>query len=111
AVILAAEIVITLADFVVEDEVRRVMGGVFPGERVTHAVMGIVYGAMLGYLVPELLAWSEAPTAMVFQPADAPFWLRWLLVPMAAGVLLSGLRDLAVVFELPHAGYPWASKG
>src|SRR5580698_4856016 len=42
--LVAVEIVITLRDFVVEDTVRRPLGGVFAGERVTHAVMGIVYG-------------------------------------------------------------------
>jgi hypothetical protein len=110
AVILLAEIVITLADFVVEDQVRRSLGGVFAGERVTHAIMGIIYGAMLAHLVPVMWSWSAAPTALVFQPADAPVALRWLLMAMAAGVLLSGLRDLAVLFELPGSAWPWASR-
>src|SRR5580698_613627 len=41
AALLVIEIVITLTDFVVEDTVRKPLGGVFPGERVTHALMGI----------------------------------------------------------------------
>jgi hypothetical protein len=48
AALLLAEIAITLRDFVVEDTVRRPLGGVYPGERVMHAVMGIVYGAAYG---------------------------------------------------------------
>ena len=39
AALLAAEIIFTLTDFVVEDAVRRTLGGVYPGERVMHAVM------------------------------------------------------------------------
>jgi len=42
--LLALEITITMYDFVVEDTSRRSIGGVYPAERVTHAVMGIVYG-------------------------------------------------------------------
>src|SRR5207237_277166 len=50
--LLATEIVITLRDFVVEDKVRAPLGGVFAGERVTHALMAIIYGAMLANLLP-----------------------------------------------------------
>ena len=53
AALLAAEIVLTLTDFVVEDTVRRFLGGVYQGERVMHAVMGLMYGAMLAYLTPR----------------------------------------------------------
>jgi hypothetical protein len=58
AALLAGEIVTTLRDFVVEDTVRRPLGGVFPGERVTHALMGIVYGAALAHLAPEIIGGS-----------------------------------------------------
>src|SRR5215510_3544694 len=47
AAILAVEIVLTMADFVIEIDVRRSLGDVYAGERVTHAVMGILYGAAL----------------------------------------------------------------
>jgi hypothetical protein len=94
ALLLLAEIVITLKDFVVEDRVRKPLGGVYPGERVMHAVMGIVYGAMLANLVPLLLAWTrEAPALRPHDPA-VPLSLRALLFAMAAGVLASGVRDL-----------------
>jgi len=42
AVLLLAEIVLTLWDFVVEDWVRKSLGGLYPGERIMHAVMGIL---------------------------------------------------------------------
>jgi hypothetical protein len=110
AALLLAEIGITLADFVVEDRVRRPLGGVYPGERVMHAVMGIVYGAMLAHLVPELLGWAAAPSALAWAPVEAPAALSWALTAMGAGVLLSGLRDLAAVLSLPPGGWPWSGR-
>ncbi len=103
--IILTEIVITLADFVVEDNVRRRIGGVYPVERVTHAVMGIIYGAMLGHLAPTVWAWSKSPTAMSFEPAPAPPWLTVVLGLMAAGVLASGVRDLVAGFG--GTSWPW----
>ncbi len=107
AALLATEIVLTLKDFVVEDWVRKPLGGLYPGERVTHAVMGIIYGAMLAYLLPHLWAWRSAPTGFAPQTASVPNELRWLLLVMAAGVFLSGLRDLAAALGLPHSNWPW----
>ncbi len=108
AALLVAEIVITMADFVTEDRVRKGVGGVFPGERVTHAVMGIVYGAMLAFLVPVLWGWLGEPTALVIAPAAVPAPLRWALVVAAAGIAVHGLRDLAAVLGLPGSAWPWA---
>ncbi|WP_433926708.1 hypothetical protein AB3662_27760 [Sorangium cellulosum] len=105
AALLLAEIAITLRDFVVEDAVRRPLGGVYPGERVMHAVMGIVYGAALAHLLPELWRWALAPTG--FSRWDAPLALRVLLPGMAAGVLLSGLRDLGAVYGPRWLRFPW----
>lgn len=105
--LLAAEIVITLKDFVVEDRVRKSLGGVYPGERVTHAVMGIIYGAMLANLAPTLLAWWRGATALAAQTVDVPQWLLWALTLMAVGVTLSGARDLYAALALPRCGWPW----
>src|SRR5262250_3512304 len=59
AAILLTEILLTLADFVVEIRVRKPLGDVYGGERITHAVMGILYGAMVANLLPGLWhAWS-----------------------------------------------------
>src|SRR5204862_2279493 len=87
-----AEIVLTLTDFVVEIAVRKQLGDVYAGERVTHAIMGILYGAMLANLLPSLRDWWSRPTGLVFQPAGVPEALRWGLLVMAAGVLASGIR-------------------
>ncbi len=108
--VLVIEIALTLADFVVEARVRRPLGDVYPGERVTHAVMGIVYGAMLASLVPVLLDWAARPTALVLAPASVPETLRLLLVAMAAGVLASGVRDACAALGLPGSAWPWGGR-
>jgi hypothetical protein len=108
SIFLLAEIVITLADFVIEDRVRAPIGGVYPGERVMHAVMGIVYGAFLAHLVPVLVAWYAMPTELAPAAYPVPPLLRWALAAMAAGVFLSGVRDLAASFGLSLARWPHA---
>ena len=105
--LLVAEIFITLRDFVVEDRVRKSLGGVYPGERVTHALMGIIYGAFLAFLIPSLLEWWRAPTSLAPSAEVIPRALRWALAVMALGVFLSGVRDLAAALGLPHGGWPW----
>ncbi|HVE77317.1 MAG TPA: hypothetical protein VNA89_00520 [Gemmatimonadaceae bacterium] len=84
---LVFEIVVTLWDFVEEDRTRTLP----PGERITHAIMGILYGAFLYTLVPELWAWSRSTTG--FEIIDrGPVSL--VLTVFAIGVAGSGLRDL-----------------
>ena len=102
--LLLAEIVITLADFVTEDRVRKALGGVYPGERVTHAIMGLVYGAVLATIVPVIRRWSMMPTGLVVEPAAIPVALRYLMILMAAGVSASGVRDLYAAMKLHQAG-------
>jgi hypothetical protein len=105
--ILVAEIVLTMADFVTEMTVRRPLGDVYAGERVTHAVMGIVYGAMIAVLLPVLSMWSQQPTALRLAPPAVPAVLRWALAVMALGVFVSGARDLYAAARLPHGDWPW----
>ena len=108
--VIVAEIILTLTDFVIEIAVRKQLGDVYAGERVTHAIMGILYGAMAANLIPVLIDWWSRPTGLVVDPAAVPAWLRWTLVVMAGGVVLSGLRDLYAALELPHGGWPWTSS-
>ena len=105
--VLVAEIILTLTDFVVEITARKTLGDVYAGERVTHAVMGILYGAMVACLIPVLMRWWQLPTALFATPADVPGALRWGLVLMAIGVSVSGLRDLYAAYGLPRGGWPW----
>jgi len=106
ALLLIIEVILTLWDFVVEDWVRKPLGGLYPGERVMHAVMGIAYGAMLAFLVPSLRHWWSQPTQLRFAPAGIS-QLRWIITFMAAGVFISGIRDFCAAFELPGSAWPW----
>jgi hypothetical protein len=94
AALLLGEICITLWDFIEEDKIRRLP----PGERAMHAIMGIVYGAFLGFLVPELIAWSRQPAD--FGPSYHGF-PAWMLLAIALGVFVSGIRDLAASARRP----------
>lgn len=106
AALLLIEIALTMADFVVEVEVRKPVG-VLPGERVTHGAMAIVYGAFLACLAPELLAWYTAPTAFTPSAIDALSSLKHLLAALGIGVLLSGIRDTYAATGLPGGAFPW----
>ena len=49
------------------------MGDVYAGERVTHAVMGILYGAMIASLIPVLIGWWSLPAGLlVLASPDVP---------------------------------------
>lgn len=111
AALLAAEVVITLRDFVVEDDVRAPLGGVFAGERVTHALMAIIYGAMLANLVPALLGWGWQASALAPHTASVPAGLTWLLTLMSVGVTASGLRDGYAALGMPGGAWPWHRGG
>jgi hypothetical protein len=100
---------LTLWDFVVEIAVRRDLGDVYAGERVTHAIMGIMYGAMLASLAPTLTSRWGSPTALSTEPAPISGWARIVLTAMGAGVLVSGLRDIYAALGLPGGGWPWAT--
>ena len=88
AAILLFEIVVTLTDFIEEDRTRRLPAG----ERVMHALMGIVYGVSLSLLYPHAVQWLALGSG--FGPADYGV-VSWILTFFAAGVFASGLRDLA----------------
>jgi hypothetical protein len=85
--LLMGEICITLWDFIEEDKIRRLP----PGERAMHAIMGIVYGAFLAFLIPEMIEWSKLATGFGASYHGFP---AWILLVLAAGVLVSGIRDL-----------------
>ena len=105
--VLVAEIVLTMADFIVEISARKTLGDVYGGERLTHAAMGILYGAMLANLYPTIRVWGVRATALRWTPASTMPMLRWCLTGMALGVLLSGMRDLYASLGLRGGNWPW----
>lgn len=80
------EVLITLADFVIEDRTRLLPAS----ERVTHTVLAINGGAAFALLATVLPDWWSQPTALVFVDRGV---LSWLLTCAAIGVTLSGVRD------------------
>ena len=110
AAVLVIEIVLTMWDFLVEITVRKPMGDVYGGERITHNFMGIIYGAMTAFLVPVLWRWWSQPTALALQQYDVPPALVAILLLMAAGVFLSGVRDLYAALGLPGGNWPWPAE-
>ena len=87
AAILLFEIWVTMTDFLEEDRTRHLPAG----ERVMHALMGIVYGIFLALLFPH--AWGWTKLASGFGGADYGV-VSWILTFFAVGVLASGVRDL-----------------
>jgi len=93
AAILLFEIWVTMTDFLEEDRTRHLPAG----ERVMHALMGIVYGIFLALLFPHALGWTKLASG--FGGADYGV-VSWILTFFAAGVLVSGVRDLAASRKL-----------
>lgn len=92
-VILAAEMLITLCDFVEEDRTRKLPAF----ERVLHTILALNYGALLALWAPELLRWSQAATGFV----SAYYGIgSWLLTAFGIGVFAWGIRDLLAVARL-----------
>ncbi len=87
-VVLVAEVVITLMDFVEEDISRKLPAS----ERINHTLLALNYGAILILLLPVLMEWAELPTSIT-----AAYYGLWsmLAAVSAIGVGLFGLRDLA----------------
>jgi hypothetical protein len=105
--ILVIEIILTLWDFIVEKDVRYPLSDLFRGERVTHGIMGILYGVMLANLAPVLWSWFNLPSNLVIVSYSIPSFLYWSILVMAVGVFLSGIRDLYAFFELTYGNWPW----
>ena len=98
---------IALSDFAIEDRVRVPLGGVLRGERTTHTLMAIAYGAFLGYFIP--LVWMDAHLATGFVCRPIPPMLRLCLTVMSAGVLFSGIPDLYAALGGFGGGWPWSA--
>jgi uncharacterized protein (TIGR01777 family) len=99
AALLAAEIVITLKDFLVEDATRRLP----PFERVLHAVLAIGYGAILAMLAPTLIGWAALPTGFALAGHGL---ISWTMTAAALGVGAWSVRNWIAVASLAHDGAP-----
>src|SRR5436189_1793833 len=92
-VVLAAEIVITLMDFVEEDMSRKLPAS----ERINHTLLAINYGAILVLLLPVLIDWAMQPTGVKSAYAGL---LSLIAAASAVGAALCGVRDFAAAKRL-----------
>lgn len=90
--VLALEIVVTLADFVVEDRTRRLPAF----ERVLHTVLAVNYGAVLAALVPILIAWSRLPSGVL----RVSHLFSWAFTVFGVGLVAWSLRNAVAVLSL-----------
>jgi uncharacterized protein (TIGR01777 family) len=93
AILLAAEVLITLADFIEEDMTRRLP----PLERVLHTILAISYGGFVAALAPVLVRWGSQPTGLIRTSHGA---LSLLFTVYAAGVLAWSVRNAIAVIRL-----------
>jgi uncharacterized protein len=102
-VVLVAEIVITLMDFVEEDMSRKLPAS----ERINHTLLAINYGAILLLLLPVLIDWAMQPTEV--KPAYAGL-LSIAAAACAVGAALCGARDFAAAKRLARMTMPPAHE-
>lgn len=93
AVLLVAELVITLADFLEEDRSRTLP----PLERLLHTLLTASYGLLVALLAPQLWAWWQLPTALHWAPHG---WASWLLTAYGVGVGAWCVRNAIAVIRL-----------
>lgn len=91
--LLAAEVVITLADFLEEDRTRALP----PFERVLHTVLAISYGAFLLLVVPWLVGRAGEPTGVAVVDHGL---FSWFFTLAAIGVLGFAVRNALAVRAL-----------
>jgi len=92
AIVFVVEVVITLADFIVEDQTRRLP----KLERILHTVLAINIGAVFIALAPILLNWWHSPTGVVNVTYGA---ISWVFTVFTAGVLAWSLRNALAVLK------------
>jgi uncharacterized protein len=88
--VFAVEIIITLADFIVEDQTRHLP----KLERVLHTILAMNVGAILIVLAPLLHAWWSASRAV--QPVSYGA-ISWVFTAFAVGVLAWSVRNALAV--------------
>jgi hypothetical protein len=87
AALLAAEVIVTASDELVENHTR-----VLPNnERVLHVFLTLNLGVIIALMVPTLWVWASQPTALV---ASDKGWVSWALTALGLASAAWSLRDL-----------------
>src|SRR5215471_13226682 len=93
AAVLLAEVVLTLWDFLVEDQSRKLP----PAERVLHTLMALNGGAAFVLLCLYTPTWWRAASRLNIASHG---WQSLVLSLFAVGVVISGVRDSAASMAL-----------
>jgi len=93
--ILVAEIFVTFSDFALESKVRTVPAP----EIIVHTALGIVYGAVLAYLIPEVLKWKDLETGFTFVNYG---FFSFIMTVYALAVLTFAFRDYFRSMEIEN---------
>ena len=102
--LLIIEIIITIADFLVEDETRKLP----KLERILHTLLAINYGVALAFLVPVMHTWCHQETALLFKSYG--IW-SWVMTVFSVGVFGWFIRDFLAVVNLTIRSIPtWQRK-
>lgn len=93
AVLMAAEVAITCADFVEEDRTRRLP----PFEAVLHTLLAVNYGVLLGVFGSQLSQWWDRPAGLVPVNHGLPSWFFTLA---GFAVIAWAVRNALAVYRL-----------
>ena len=91
--LLAIELIITLADFVIEDKTRDLPAS----ERITHTILTLNFGAILTLFLPIVYQWAGQSTG--FAIASHGIYSALMLI-FALGVSLMAIREWSAYRQL-----------
>jgi hypothetical protein len=94
----AIDVVIGIADVLIEPASRRAQGGLPGGEYLAHLVLSVLVGALLREVAVTAWSWWPEATALRFESA-APTSIRVALAILAVGCLFVTLLDVAELLE------------
>jgi len=97
---------ISIWDFFLEQNSRRLLGGLPSGEYVLHMLMAMVFGGLVASVLYCASDWFNGATRLVYAPVAVPAALLLALLVMAVLVLVSGLQDAAAALRLKGADVP-----
>lgn len=97
--IFCLELGLTLWDFVVEDQTRKLPAT----ERITHTILTLNYGMVLAVMAGQWYGWLQQPTEFVGVNHG---FLSWIATLYAIGVLLWTLRDLTSAMRSKKQSLP-----
>ena len=98
--ILFFDLCISIVDFILERSSRAFFGGLPSGEYVLHILLAMLFGAMVTSIFYDAGQWSTLTTALLYEPAQVPSLLRYIMMVMAVLVLGTAAMDLKAVWHL-----------